>query len=130
MWTPHRYGAWQLLYRGGVTIYSTQNTSLQQICEEAVNDAGRYSGDQQASVVMMDPYTGQVKAIVGGRGEKSGSLTWNRATSSVRQPGSAIKVLAEYAAALDTGEATLGTVYDDAPYSYSNGTAIRNANGA
>jgi len=123
-------GAWQLLYRGGLTIYATQDTDLQMICESAINDSSRYSDDQQATVVVMDPYTGQVKAIVGGRGEKAGSLTWNRATSSVRQPGSAIKVVAEYAAALEEGTATLGTVYDDAPYTYSNGTTIRNANGS
>lgn len=122
--------AWQLLYRGGLAIHATQDTMLQKICEDAINDPSRYSGDQQATVVVMDPYTGQVKAIVGGRGEKTGSLVWNRATSSVRQPGSAIKVVAEYAAALEDGTATLGTVYDDAPYTYSNGTPIRNANGA
>ena len=122
--------AWQMIYRGGITICSTQDTNLQTICENAINDSSRYSGDQQATVVIMDPSTGEVKAIVGGRGEKTGSLTWNRATSSVRQPGSTIKVVAEYAAALENGEATLGTVYDDAPYTYSNGTPIRNANGA
>ena len=121
--------AWQIIYRGGITIYSTQDTKLQTICETAINDSGRYNGEEQATAVIMDPATGQVKAIVGGRGEKKGSLTWNRATSSVRQPGSTIKVVAEYAAALESGAYTLGTVYDDAPYTYSNGTPIRNASG-
>lgn len=121
--------AWQMIYRGGLTICSTQNTQLQTICESAINDDSRYNGDQQATVVVIDPATGEVKAIVGGRGEKTGSLTWNRATSSVRQPGSTIKVVAEYAAALDSGTATLGAVYDDAPTTYSNGTSIRNAGG-
>ena len=121
--------AWKLLYRGGLTIRSTQDSSLQRICEAELNRESWYSSDAQASAVVMDPYTGQVKAIVGGRGEKEGSLTFNRATSSVRQPGSTIKVVGEYAAALDRGAVTLGTVYDDAPYSYTDGTEIRNANG-
>lgn len=121
--------AWQRLYRGGLTIQSTQNSGLQKICETEINREDWYTSDAQASVVVMDPYTGQVKALVGGRGEKTGSLTLNRATSSVRQPGSTIKVVGEYAAALDRGAATLGTVYDDAPHTYSDGTSIRNASG-
>ena len=47
----------------------------------------------------------------------------------MRQPGSVIKIVGEYAAALDTGAITLGTVIDDAPTTYSDGTAIRNASG-
>ena len=121
--------AWRLLYRGGLTIRSTQDSHLQTICETEINREEWYSSDAQATVVLMDPATGQVKALVGGRGEKTGSLTLNRAISSVRQPGSTIKVVGEYAAALDRGTATLGTVYDDAPHTYSDGTAIRNASG-
>lgn len=121
--------AWQLLYHGGLTIHSTQNSALQTICEEEINRDEWYHSDAQATVVLMEPATGQVKAIVGGRGEKTASLTLNRATSSVRQPGSTIKVVGEYAAALDSRSATLGTVYDDAPHTYSDGTAIRNASG-
>lgn len=121
--------AWRLIYRGGLTIRSTQDSTLQAICEEELNRESNYSTAAQASAVIIDPAIGQVKAIVGGRGEKNGSLTLNRAASSVRQPGSTIKVVGEYAAALDRGAATLGTVYDDAPYAYSDGTAIRNASG-
>jgi len=122
-------GAWQLLYRGGLTVESTQNTELQTICEEEINRENWYRGDEQASIVVIDPATGQVKAIVGGRGEKTASLTLNRATDSVRQSGSTIKVVGEYAAALDKLGLTLGTVYDDAPYAYSDGTPLRNATG-
>lgn len=121
--------AWQLLYHGGLTIRSTQSSALQAICEEEINRDAWYNSDAQATVVLMEPSSGQVKAIVGGRGEKAASLTLNRATSSVRQPSSTIKVVGEYAAALDGQLATLGTVYDDAPHTYSDGTVIRNANG-
>ena len=120
--------AWRAIYRGGLTICSTQDTRLQTICEEEVNRDSWYVSDAQATVVLMDPETGAVRAIVGGRGEKTGSLTFNRATSQPRQPGSTIKIVGEYAAAIENGQ-TLAQVYDDAPYSYSNGTAIRNASG-
>ena len=122
--------AWRLVYRGGITIHSTQDTNMQTICETEINRDSWYSDSQQASVVVMDPYTGHVKAIVGGRGEKDGSLVFNRASDSVRQPGSTLKVVGEYAAALDSGEITLGRVYDDAPYTYSNGTPVKNASGS
>ena len=119
--------AWRLLYRGGLTIETTQNTRLQRICEEEVN---RPETNTQLTAVAMDPATGAVKALVGGRGEKTASLVWNRAVSSPRQPGSTIKVVGEYAAALEAGSATLATVYEDGPTSYQNGTSIRNAGGA
>lgn len=80
----------------------------------------------QAAVTIIDQYTGDVKAIVGGRGDKSGSRTLNRATDTKRQPGSTFKVLAAFAPALDTAGMTLATVQDDAPFTYSNGTPLRN----
>ena len=86
-----------------------------------------YTLQPQSAVVVMDQYTGEVKAIVGGRGEKSGSRTLNRATDTTRQPGSTFKILAAYAPALDTSGMTLATVQDDAPYTYANGTPLRNA---
>jgi penicillin-binding protein 1A len=80
----------------------------------------------QASCVIIDQSTGYVKAIVGGRGEKEASLTLNRATDSRRQPGSTFKIIAAYAPALDAGGKTLATVYDNAPYAYTNGVAVNN----
>lgn len=79
----------------------------------------------QTSVVIMDHHTGAVKAISGGRGEKTGNLTLNRATDVPRQPGSAFKVLTSFGPALDRDGATLGTVYYDAPYGV-NGKSFRN----
>lgn len=85
-----------------------------------------FTQQPQAAVTIIDQYTGDVKAIVGGRGDKSGSRTLNRATDTTRQPGSTFKVLAAFAPALDTAGMTLATVQDDAPYTYSNGTSLRN----
>lgn len=80
----------------------------------------------QVSFVIMDQATGYVKAICGGRGEKNGNLTLNRATDSKRQPGSTFKVLAAYVPALDTAGMTLATSFTDEATNYSNGTPIKN----
>lgn len=80
----------------------------------------------QSSICVMDQATGEVKAIVGGRGEKSASLTLNRATRTLRQPGSTFKIVSTYAPALDAGGFTLASVQDDAPYFYSNGVEVHN----
>ncbi len=79
----------------------------------------------QASFVIMDQSTGYVSAISGGRGEKLTSLSLNRATSTLRQPGSTFKVLTAFAPALDACNSTLGSVYYDEVYTlgeknYSN----------
>ena len=187
--------AYNLVYKGGITIYSTQNTTVQEIIETEVNNEENYSsltttysiswdlsvlksdgtyeyysqssltayfqekegsdwdldfstteeadeaieefkatvvedGDEityeqvfytlqpQVSFTIMDYTTGYVLGIVGGRGEKETSLSFNRATDSYRQPGSTFKIVAVYAPLLDTGTATLGSTYDDAEYTY------------
>ena len=69
-----------------------------------------FSPQPQASAVIMDQYTGEVKALVGGRGKKQSSRSLNRATGSLRQPGSAFKIVAVYAPALDSAGQSLGTV--------------------
>ena len=85
-----------------------------------------YSLQPQVSFTVMDQKTGYIKAIVGGRGEKETSLSLNRATHSPRQPGSCFKVLAAFAPALDACDMSLATVYNDAPFNYSNGRPVQN----
>ena len=80
----------------------------------------------QTSFVILDQKTGYVKAVCGGRGDKVGNLTLNRATDSKRQPGSTFKVLAAYVPALDNAGMTLATTFMDEPLSYSNGTPVKN----
>lgn len=72
----------------------------------------------QVSFTLMDQNTGQVKALVGGRGEKTENRSFNRATEATRQPGSCFKIVATYLPALDACNMSLATVYDDAPYYY------------
>lgn len=84
----------------------------------------------QISMVVMDQATGYVKGIVGGRGEKTASLSLNRAVDTMRQPGSTFKIVSTYAPALDSAGMTLATTQYDAPYYYNNGNGreVRNAN--
>ena len=177
-----------LLYAGGLSIYTTQDPDLQAIVDEEINNPENYTaakhedetvtnysdetmktyyrtdlgqtsydglfktkeeadaaiaayksamtkeGDTvlgevvyyilqpQVSFVLMDQHTGYVKAVNGGRGTKEISLSLNRATNTLRQPGSTFKVLTAFAPALDTCGATLSTVYYDAPYTVGQKT--------
>lgn len=200
--------AWNALYSGGLKIYSTQDSTIQKICDEETNNNENYPGDiyysfewalsvnlpepdeygneqinysqysivsyfrnvlgdkdfklifkneeeiqtcidtfkqevmkegvtsigerltitmqPQVSFTVMDQSTGYVKAIVGGRGEKTGSLSLNRATTAKRQPGSCFKVLAAYAPAIDRYGYTLASVIEDSPFYYSSGRLVNN----
>ena len=197
--------AYNAVYSGGLSIYSTQNLAMQQICDEEMNNDANYpalkeygldyaltvtradgtvenfgsnniktyvkqtygneqgllysseeaaramveewkttiaqEGDTyderfevtpqpQASVTIIDQSTGQIKAMVGGRGAKTTSLGLNRAyTGAKRQPGSCFKILAAYAPALDSCGKSLATTIVDEPYTLKNGQQLRNANG-
>lgn len=83
----------------------------------------------QTSVVVMDQHTGEVLAITGGRGQKTASLSLNRATDSTRQPGSCFKVLSAYAPAIDAAGYTLATaIPDEKPFEYPNDPGGKKAN--
>ena len=107
------------LYLGGLTINSTQNSSIQDETETEFNKrqyniASREGGDPaQAAMVIMDHKTGQVVACVGGLGEKDTARGLNRATQSTRQTGSSIKPLAVLAPGIDKKKFTAATIYAD-----------------
>lgn len=198
--------AYNALYSGGLSIYSTQNKKMQTICDEEMNKDSNYPGlieygldyaltvtradgsvknyssghikkfaqqrygktqgllysskdeakrmvkewkktiakkgdkynevinitpQPQASVTLMDQSTGEIKAMVGGRGTKGTSLSLNRAYKGAkRQPGSTFKVLAAYAPAIDACGKTLTSTVVDEPYTYKNGKSVRNASGS
>ena len=86
-----------------------------------VSETIHYSLEPQLSFTLIDQATGQVKVLVGGRGKKADDLALNRASDVTRQPGSTFKILSTYAPGLDSGEMTLATVFDDAPFTYENG---------
>ena len=93
---------------------------------EVIGESVHFTPQPQSSISIIDQHTGYVKAIVGGRGEKSSSLTLNRATNTLRQPGSTFKPLATFAAALNEGGMTLATTYEETPYKYPNGQPLYN----
>ena len=86
-----------------------------------------FAPQPQSSMSIIDQHTGYVKAIIGGRGEKTASLTLNRATDTTRQPGSTFKVLSTYAPALNEKGMTLATTFEDEPYNYPDGSPVNNA---
>jgi len=73
-------------------------------------------------IVAMDPYTGDVKALVGGFSYKSSEF--NRVTQAKRQPGSAFKPIV-YAAALEKGFSP-NSIILDAPFVESQGAGLKN----
>lgn len=93
---------------------------------QVVAEVANFIPQPQSSICIIDQYTGYVKAIVGGRGQKSSSLTLNRATNTLRQPGSTFKPLATFAAALNEGGMTLADTFEDTPYKYKDGTPLYN----
>ena len=80
----------------------------------------------EISLTIEDQSTGHVLAMVGGRGDKEANRTLNRATDTLRQPGSTFKIITTYAPALETGQFTLASSEYDEPYSYDSGVPVRN----
>ena len=108
--------ATQQVYKGGLKIYSTVNMDIQNKMEEVFTnpDYFPYAGSgAQSAMVIIDPYTGEIKGIVGGLGEKTDIRGWNRATQAIRQPGSSIKPLSAYGPAIDTGKITESSIVTD-----------------
>jgi penicillin-binding protein 1A len=107
-----RFG-WQRVYQGGLRVFSTIEMPMQIAAEQAVAEQiksiearrGKYkrlANDEplQGALVAMDPETGHVRAMVGGR--NFDESRFNRAVQARRQPGSAFKPFV-YAAALESG---------------------------
>ena len=105
----------------GYKIYLPIDLEVQETLELVYENDKEYmpssgSGLQpESAMVVMDPYTGDVLGLVGGKGEKIINLGTNRATQAVRPPGSSIKPVTVYAPALDAGLITYGSVIDDTP---------------
>ena len=124
----------QLLYHGGLQIYSCVNPAIQATMEEYFSEEEnfKYSGSSkdfiindkgekelpQAAMMIMDPDTGDILGVVGGRGEKTKSMSLNRAVDTIRQPGSSIKPLSVYGYAIEHGLLTAGSPIDDIPVTY------------
>lgn len=116
-------------YEKNATVYSQDEADafVESVKEELLDethtlvlDKVTVSKSLQASMVIMDQSNGEVKAVVGGRGEKPGDSVFNRATQGLRQQGSAMKVLAAYAPAIDKGLLMPGSTLVDEPVTYGS----------
>lgn len=118
--------AHKILYSGGVKVYADYNPEIQEIVEDFYANSKNFANTGiQSAITILDVQTGQVVGIAGGIGEKTASLTLNRASQSPRQPGSAIKPIAAYAPAIENNYITPGSIFADKPTSY-NGWTPRN----
>ena len=114
-------------FRAHILAENAQNTEEKEPAKvQVLGERLTLSPQPQASLVLIDQDTGYVRAIVGGRGKKSASLTLNRATKTMRQPGSTFKILTAYAPAIDAFGQTLATTYKNGKYEYSDGTPVSN----
>ncbi|MBU3199175.1 PBP1A family penicillin-binding protein [Clostridium estertheticum] len=115
-----------LLMSGGLKIYTTMDKNLQVKSQKILDNDPVFNkvyneskNEVQSSAVILDYHTGQVKAIIGGRGEKP-AMSYNRAVDAINFPrstGSSIKPLTVYAAAIDSKQALATTILDDSPLS-------------
>ena len=120
-----------MVYSGGYKIYTTQNLAYQKIAEEEFEtteyqqQTDSYDQPLQIAMTVMDPYTGDVVAMVGGTGVKTADRAWNWATE-VRPCGSAAKPVSTYAPALDNGTITAAAIIDDYPIDLNGSAWPRN----
>jgi penicillin-binding protein 1A len=112
--------AQQKIYNSGYNIYTTLDPEIQEIAESVYEDrsnldvTSRNGQKLQSGITIIDPYTGDIVAMVGAVGEKERNLGWNYATGR-RQVGSSIKPLTVYAPALDAGVVTMASTFDNYP---------------
>ena len=111
----------------GQTYVDRYKASILADGSKVVAERVNFAPQPQSSMSVIDQHTGYVKALIGGRGEKTASLTLNRATDTTRQPGSTFKIVSTYAPALNEKGMTLATTFEDEPYEYPDGSPVNNA---
>ena len=111
----------------GQTYVDRYKESILADGSKVVAERINFAPQPQSSMSVIDQHTGYVKALIGGRGEKTASLTLNRATDTTRQPGSTFKIVSTYAPALNEKGMTLATTFEDEPYEYPDGSPVNNA---
>lgn len=122
----------QMLYTGGYSVVTAMDKDIQEAMEKHFADPKLITSpnkivQKQAAMLVMDHSNGNVLALCGGRGVKTGTRILNRATQTKRQPGSSMKPIAGYVQAMDAGIINYGSVRDDTPYYF--GTKTVQANG-
>ena len=126
-------------YTAPLLIYTNMDKSKQDAVNDVMNGKTyNWINDKvQGAAAVLDSGTGKILAIGGGR-NKSGANTFNYATQLNRQPGSTAKPLFDYGPGIEYNNwSTYGfqngddnyKLFEDAPYSYSNGQSIKNWDG-
>ncbi|MHB9004789.1 MAG: penicillin-binding transpeptidase domain-containing protein, partial [Coriobacteriia bacterium] len=110
------YGA-DVVYRGGISVKTTLDMGMQRIAEKAVAETLNREGDPSAALVAIDPNTGEILAMVGGR--DFSTQQFNVAVQGKRQPGSAFKPFV-LLSALEQGVSS-EAVYPSGPASFNIG---------
>lgn len=113
-----------LVWTGGLQIYTLMDPEVQKTLEEVYEKEESFPKANNAiqpesSMVIIDPKTGDVLGLVGGRGVKDQNRILNRATKTTRSPGSSIKPLSVYGPALESGVITYASVFDDVPVMFN-----------
>ena len=115
------------LYKGGLKIYTTLDMDMQLAAEKAMRHLPNYYTDSKKltqpkmALAAVDPKTGYVKAMIGGRGQDK----FNRATLAVRQPGSAFKPFV-YLTAMQNGF-TPASIIEDKEEEFAKGWKPQNS---
>lgn len=114
------------VFKGGLNVYTTLDRKIQKAAEKALANPDHFpksTKDEkgliqpQGAAVVIDPNTGYIKAIVGGR-KHTQKRVWNRATDMHRSPGSAFKPIMAYGPAIEYLGKAPASVVDDIPKTY------------
>ncbi|WP_033828645.1 transglycosylase domain-containing protein [Bacillus andreraoultii] len=115
-------------YTDGLEIYTTLDQGAQSRVNDILNTEEYidYPNDEiQAGVVLLDTKTGEIRAIGGGRHQKV-RRAYNYAIDISRPPGSTIKPVLDYGPAIEYLKWSTYQIFEDKPYTYSDGTPVRN----
>ncbi|MGN8227010.1 transglycosylase domain-containing protein [Paenibacillus polymyxa] len=116
----------QQLRTGGYMVYTTIDKSVYKSMRQIAENKNNFSatsktkGDEQAAAILIQHKTGAILGMMEGRDFQKEQM--NYATQMVRQPGSAMKPIAAYLPALDSGLVQPGSIVDDAPIILKDGS--------
>jgi penicillin-binding protein 1A len=120
------------VFEDGLKIYTTLDPDAQQYVEDLLNSDKYFTDkkDLQAGIALLDTKTGEIRALGGGRDKEGVAFGFNFATEKVGQPGSTIKPILDYGPAIEYLKWSTYHQLVDEPYSYSDGTPIKNWDGS
>ncbi len=116
----------QKLLTGGYRVYTTINKTVYNTMHEVAEDSSNFSpdsktkGKEQTAAMMINHKTGAILGMIEGRSFQEEQM--NYATQMTRQPGSAMKPIAAYLPALDSGAVQPASILDDAPIVLKDGS--------